>query len=115
MPDKQNFNAVICLEGNGQRDSHNGDGFKESEKMYTLNTVEHHGVCYCLDRASFNQGQNALYNFSVEEELAQTIVAKGAGGGTDEKVGSLCARDYKGVGNQYVTDGKVIIDRADRV
>ena len=80
MPDKQNFNAVICLEGNGQRDSHNGDGFKESEKMYTLNTVEHHGVCYGLDRASFNQGQNALYNFSVEEELAQTIVAKGAGG-----------------------------------
>ena len=58
MPDKQNFNAVICLEGNGQRDS----------------------VCYGLDRASFNQGQNALYNFSVEEELAQTIVANGAGG-----------------------------------
>jgi len=35
---------------------------------------------YGLDRASFNQGQNAQYNFSVEEELAQTIVAKGVGG-----------------------------------
>lgn len=37
-------------------------------------------VCYGLDRASFNQGQNAKYNFSVENDLAQTIVAKGPGG-----------------------------------
>lgn len=37
-------------------------------------------VCYGLDRASFNQGQNAQYNFSVTEEQAQTIVAKGPGG-----------------------------------
>jgi hypothetical protein len=40
-----------------------------------------HGVCYGLDRASFNQGKNALYDFSVEEETAQTLVAKGPGGG----------------------------------
>lgn len=37
-------------------------------------------VTYGLDRASFNQGQNAKYDFSVEEELAQTIVARGPGG-----------------------------------
>ena len=72
--------AVVCIEGNGARESHQGDGYKESETMYTLNTVEQHGVCYGIDRASFNQGQNAQYNFSVEEEIAQTIVAKGPGG-----------------------------------
>ena len=33
-----------------------------------------------IDRASFNQGANAQYNFSVEEEKAQTLVAKGPGG-----------------------------------
>lgn len=67
-------------------------------------------VCYGLDRASFNQGQNAKYDFSVENDLAQTIVAKGPGGGTEQKtVGALCASDYKGVGNQYVNDGKLII------
>lgn len=38
-------NMPIVLEGNGQRDSHKGDGYKESETMYTLNTVEQHGVC----------------------------------------------------------------------
>ena len=43
-------NALFCLEGNGQRESHKGDGYKESETMYTLNTVEQHGVCYSQDR-----------------------------------------------------------------
>ena len=38
-------NMPIVLEGNGQRDSHKGDGYKESETTYTLNTVEQHGVC----------------------------------------------------------------------
>ena len=39
---------MVCIEGNGQRDSHKGDGYKESEIMYTLNTVEQHGVVYSM-------------------------------------------------------------------
>ena len=66
-------------------------------------------ICYGLDRASFNQGKNALYDFSVEEELAQPLVARGPGGGYSQTVGALCARDYKGVGNQYVNEGKCIL------
>ena len=66
-----------------------------------------------LDRASFNQGKNAKYDFAVEEEIAQPIVARGPGGGNDT-IGSLCARDYKGVGNQYVDEGKCIIQRFDK-
>ena len=42
-------------------------------------------VCYGLDRASFNQGQNAKYSFSVQQDLAQTIVAKGPGGVLTER------------------------------
>ena len=67
-------------------------------------------VTYGLDRASFNQGQNAQFDFSVEEELAPTLVNRGPGGGTDT-VRALCARDYKGVGNQYVSEGKLIIQQ----
>lgn len=37
---------IVCLEGNGQREIHKGDGYKESEIMYTLNTVEQHAVAY---------------------------------------------------------------------
>ena len=29
---------------------------------------------------------------------------------TGNTVGALCARDYKGVGNQYVADGKCIVE-----
>lgn len=34
---------------------------------------------YSLDRAAFNQGENAKYDFSVQENTAQTIVARGSG------------------------------------
>lgn len=35
---------TICLEGNGSRASHFGNGYSESDVMYTLNTIEQHGV-----------------------------------------------------------------------
>jgi len=34
-------------------------------------------VVYSLDRAAYNQGENAQYDFSVQMEQAQTIVARG--------------------------------------
>ena len=36
---------VVCIEGNGSRPSHKGDGYAESETMYTRNSTEHHAVC----------------------------------------------------------------------
>ena len=66
-------------------------------------------ITYGLDRASFNQGQNAQYDFSVIEEQAQTLVSRGPGGGNDGTVGALCARDFKGVGSQYVDEGKCVV------
>lgn len=78
-PDRTIKNTVV-LEGNGSRPSHRGDGYLESDVSYTLNSTEHHGVCYGLDRASFNQGKNAQYDFAVEDILAPTMVAKGPGG-----------------------------------
>ena len=74
-----NQGGVVVVEGNGSRPSHHGDGYKDSETMYTLNTVEQHSVAYGIDRAAFNQGKNALYNFAVEEEQQPTMVAKGPG------------------------------------
>jgi DNA (cytosine-5)-methyltransferase 1 len=98
----------VCIESNGSRPSHKGDGYAESDTMYTLNGTEHHAVCvgngqlaqarlsdkvgalncmhdqqavitYGLDRASFNQGINAKYDFAVDEEKIGTQVAKGPG------------------------------------
>ena len=37
---------IVCLEGNGSRPSHHGDGWIVSDVMYTLNSTEIHIVCY---------------------------------------------------------------------
>lgn len=37
---------IVCLEGNGSRPSHKGDGWSVGEVMYTLNSTEVHAVCY---------------------------------------------------------------------
>ena len=96
---------TIALEGNGQRPSHHGDGYIVSDKSYTLNSTEVHGVVYALDRASFNQGENAQYNFEITDSgVNSTIVAKGPSAvcletfhctTEDNKSQPLKARDYK--------------------
>lgn len=53
----------------------------QKEKSATLGVGQDQTLMvFGLDRASFNQGKNAQYDFSVQEELAQTVVAKGPGG-----------------------------------
>lgn len=74
-----NQGGMIVLEGSGTRPSHHGNGYKESDTMYNLNTVETHGVAYGIDRATFNMGQNAQFGITVKEESAPTVVAKGPG------------------------------------
>ena len=104
-----NQGGTIVIEGNGSRPSHQGDGFKESDVMYTLNTVDRHAVytmttgsfaqvsedkaptvlardykdptavCYGIGRDTFNQGKNAKFAPTFEPELQPTLVAKGPG------------------------------------
>jgi len=104
-----NQGETIVIEGNGTRPSHQGDGYKESDVMYTLNTVDRHAVysmttgsfaqvsenmaptvlardykdpttvCYGIGRDTFNQGKNAKFAPTFEEELQPTLVAKGPG------------------------------------
>ncbi|MGN0576569.1 MAG: DNA cytosine methyltransferase [Ruminococcus sp.] len=42
----KNQGGMVVVEGNGSRPSHHGDGYKESETMYTLNCTENHAVSY---------------------------------------------------------------------
>ena len=74
-----NQGGVAVVEGNGSRPSHQGDGYKESDVMYTLNATEQHGVAYGIDRATYNMGQNAQFDIAIREEVEPTIVAKGPG------------------------------------
>lgn len=74
-----NQGGIAVVEGNGSRPSHQGDGYKESDVMYTLNATEQHGVAYGIDRATYNMGQNAQFDIAIREEVEPTIVAKGTG------------------------------------
>ncbi len=107
----KNQGGMVVVEGNGSRPSHHGDGYKESETMYTLNCTENHAVSYGIGRPAMNQGYNARFSFQVEEEKSPTIVASGAGGiahpkystsknshhtvAEKEKANTLVASDYK--------------------
>lgn len=107
----KNQGGMVVVEGNGSRPSHHGDGYKESETMYTLNCTENHAVSYGIGRPAMNQGYNARFSFQVEEEKSPTIVASGAGGiahpkystsknshhtvAKKEKANTLVASDYK--------------------
>ena len=109
--------ALNCMHDQQAIITYGVDCYNQTQSEETAQTIradkmdsDHIPCVYGLDRASFNQGKNALYDFAVEEEKAQPLVARGPGGGTST-IGSLCARDYKGVGNQYVDEGKCIIQR----
>lgn len=77
--------TAICIAGNtiGRKIQNGGNGKGVLQDVsYTLNTVDRHAVMspiYSLDRAAFNQGKNAKYDFSVQENTSQTIVARGSG------------------------------------
>lgn len=107
----KNQGGMVVIEGNGSRPSHHGDGYKESETMYTLNCTENHAVSYGIGRPAMNQGYNARFSFQIEEETSPTLVASGAGGiahpvyssskasfftsAEEEKANTLVASDYK--------------------
>ena len=74
--------AVVAVQGSmiGRKDENGPQGSGVNEDVsFTLNATDKHCVAYGIDRAAFNQGQNALYNIAVEEEIEPTIVAKGPG------------------------------------
>lgn len=74
--------AVVAVQGSmiGRKDENGPQGSGIDENVsFTLNATDKHAVAYGIDRAAFNQGANAQFGFTVEEEKQPTIVTKGAG------------------------------------
>ena len=101
-----NQGGICVVEGNGSRPSHRGDGYKESETMYTLNATEQHAVAYdCRNnvpieeksgtlQAKSNGGQSLNYINPVAQQCGFEMKAFGK---YDEsgKASCLKSRDYK--------------------
>jgi DNA (cytosine-5)-methyltransferase 1 len=109
--------VVYALEGNGSRPSHRGDGWAETETMYTLNTIERHAVAQPMSTT----GGAGLHNEQgkLHDELDGRQGADIGGNGLERRscscsgkqtVGSLCAHDGRGFNGQDVAQGKLIIE-----
>ena len=70
----------ICIEGNGSRPSHKGDGYCESETMYTLNTVDRHAVVYGIGSYHSNAMKSDNPHSGIyEAETSRTLDALNCG------------------------------------
>lgn len=54
-----NQGGIAVIEGNGSRPSHKGDGYKESDIMYTLNATEQHAVAFADVHATLSANDGA--------------------------------------------------------
>lgn len=76
MPDKDNFNAVISFTTEmTPKVDENEIGFSLRSRDYK----DAQSVAYGLDRASYNQGQNAKFDFSIDQEKIGPQTAMGPG------------------------------------
>ena len=71
---------IVCLEGNGYRPSHKGDGWHIGETMYTLNTTEVHAICYAIGSYHSNAWKSDNPKSGVyETDTAKTLDAINCG------------------------------------
>ena len=86
---------TYVLQGNmiGRKDENGSQGSGVNEDVsFTLDATDCHAVAYGIDRAAFNQGQNAKFGFAVETDVQPTIVAKGPGAVAQDEAGCTVRR-----------------------
>ena len=72
---------VVCIEGNGTRPSHQGQGFAPPDSaMYTLNGTEVHAVCYriCSDASNSMKSSNP-HSGIYQTEISNTLDSMNCG------------------------------------
>lgn len=125
---------VYCIQGDIARGAHmgqNGKGWSYTGESYTLNTMDVHAVAHAAAYTMQvrcdceGSGKGALIQEDMNATLATTLRAQTNGheqiaidraaynpklnpSNGKDYVGALCARDFKGVGNQYVSEGKIL-------
>ena len=67
-------------------------------------------ICVADDNAHAAIGENFAGSLKVGEATVRCVSSNG-----EDVIGALCARDHKGVGSQYVSEGKVILDRTNAI
>lgn len=99
----KNQGGIVVIEGNGTRPSHKGDGYRESETMYTLNTTEQHAVAFSNQHAtlSADNGPKGVNSQMLNDPEHNFVCCYAAGKESHfkhaykEKSPTLTATDYK--------------------
>lgn len=97
--------SAVCLQ-DGQ-----ANGGICDDHAPTLNAMHEQPIV--IDRAAYNQGENAAYPPPHRADGGDGPAGcegspRCSASNGEDVVSALCARDWKGVGSQYVTDGKVV-------
>ena len=86
-----------------------GSGVND-EVSFTLNTTDRHAVAYAMG----HDERPASFTPNKADPLTATDYKQPPVVSYQKTVGALCARDYKGVGNQFVSEDKCVIQKAVR-
>ena len=85
---------IVCLEGNGSRPSHFGNGYRIGGVMYTLNSTEVHAVCYgiCGYHSNSMKSDNP-HSGIYKADTSRTLDLKG--GSPTCNQGGICVLEIK--------------------
>ena len=113
---------TICLEGNESRESHFGNGYSESDVMYTLNTIEQHGVLPISASGVVSKGNGEAW---LMDEKATSITSGGGQAGQgypaalvesyQDVTGPLMASGYSKLGTQEAANDMYVVQPQERV
>lgn len=85
---------IVCLEGNGYRPSHKGDGYRVGGAMYTLNSTEVHAICYGICSYHSNSMKSSNPNSGIyEAETSRCLDLNGGNPSCNQ--GGMCIVELK--------------------
>lgn len=87
---RESGSDIVCLEGNGIRPSHMGNGWSVGGVMYTLNSTEVHCVCYSIGAVNSKAWLDGKPDTGVHEiDIARTLDSFGDTN-PDRNQGGVC-------------------------
>ena len=85
---------IVCLEGNGYRPSHKGDGYRVGGAMYALNSTEVHAICYGIcGYHSNSMMSNNPYSGIYEAKTSRTLDLNGGSPACNQ--GGICVLEIR--------------------
>ena len=73
----ESYSLQGSMIGRKDKNGPRGSGINK-DISFTIDTASNHAVVYALDRASFNQGEGALYDFKISDDgVNSTLVGQG--------------------------------------